>query len=128
MAVRRHTIDITTDGSGNATVYSPIVSGIIQQIAYVKDGGANPFANGVDFTITLEATGENVWTQADVNASAVVAPRQPTHSQAGVAALYAAGGTGVFAAIGVSRDRVKFAIAQGGATKVGRFYLVMVDS
>jgi hypothetical protein len=83
--MRRYKVSVTTDGSGNAVAYSPRIAGKIWQIEYVKDGGANPFANGVDFTITGEATGINLWTQSDVNASAVVAPRMPTHSQVGVA-------------------------------------------
>lgn len=123
--MRRFTVTVTTDGSGNATAYSPRgINGKIHQIEYVKDG-TNPFANGVDFTITGEATGVNLWTQADVNASAVVAPRAPTHSQAGVASLYASGGTAVQAAVALANDRVKIAIAQGGATKVGTFHILV---
>jgi len=125
--MRRYKVAVTTDGSGNAVAYTPRLSGKIHQIEYVKDGGANPFANGVDFTITGEATGVNLWTQADVNASAVVAPRMPTHSQAGVASLYAAGGTAVQAPVALASDRVKISIAQGGATKVGAFH-VLVDN
>lgn len=124
--MRRYQISLTTDGSGDATGYSPRISGKIHSIQYVKDGGANPFANGVDFAITAEATGENIWTESDVNASAVRYPRAPTHSQAGVASLYAAAGTAVQAPVGLASDRVKIAIAQGGATKVGKFH-VLVD-
>jgi hypothetical protein len=84
------------------------------------------FANGVDFAVTAEATGENIWTEADVNASASRYPRAPTHSQAGVASLYAAAGTAVQAPVGVSNDRVKIAITSGGNAKTGTFH-VMVD-
>ncbi|UEM09023.1 hypothetical protein J4G43_030255 [Bradyrhizobium barranii subsp. barranii] len=122
--MRRYKVSVTTDGSGNATAYSPRIAGEIHSIQYVKDG-SNGYANGVDFTITAEATGENIWTQADVNASAVVYPRAATHSQAGVAALYAAGGTGVFARIGMASDRVKISLAQGGATKLGAFHILV---
>lgn len=124
MTTRRFTVDVTTDGSGNATVYTPFLSGRIVAIHYIKDGGANPFATGVDFTITAEATGEGIWTEADVNASKSCYPRGPTHSNAGVAALYASGGTAVADMIRLGRDRVKIAIAQGGAAKVGRFHVV----
>lgn len=125
--MRRYSTTVTTDGSGDATAYlSPRTSGKIHSIQYVKDGGANPFANGVDFAITAEATGENVWTETDVNASAVRYPRAPTHSQAGVASLYAAAGTAVQAPIAIASDRVKVVIAQGGANKVGKFH-VMVE-
>ncbi|MCK1503868.1 hypothetical protein [Bradyrhizobium sp. 18] len=122
--MKRYKVTVTTDGSGNATAYSPRVSGEIHQIEYVKDG-SNGYAAGVDFTITGEATGIGLWTQSDVNASAVVAPRQATHSQVGVASLYAAGGTAVQARIGMSNDRVKIALAQGGASKVGVFHIVV---
>jgi hypothetical protein len=125
MGTRRFTINVTTDGSGNATVYSPPLSGKIAAIHYIKDAGANPFAAGVDFAITAEATAEGIWTEADVNATKSCYPRSPTHSNAGVAALYAAGGTAVSDLIRLSRDRVKLAITSGGATKVGQFQIVV---
>lgn len=124
--MRRYTVKITTDGSGNATAYTPRVAGKIHSVHYIKDGGANPFTNGVDFAVTAEATGENIWTESDVNASAVRYPRAATHSQAGAAALYAAGGVGVLDRVAVAGDRLKIVIAQGGATKVGKF-MVLVD-
>jgi hypothetical protein len=122
--MRRYTVSPTTDGAGNATAFSPRVSGEIASITYVKDG-VNPYAAGVDFTITAEATGENIWTQVDVNASATVYPRAGSHSTAGVALLYAAGGTAVSVPIGLGNDRVKIAIAQGGAAKVGKFHIAV---
>lgn len=122
--MKRYKITVTTAADGTATAYSPRLSGEVHQIEYVKDG-TNGFAAGVDFTITAEATGANLWAQSDVNASVVVAPRQPTHSQAGVALLYAAGGTAVAARVGVGNDRVKIAIAQGGNAKVGVFHILV---
>jgi hypothetical protein len=68
--MKRYKVSVTTDGAGNAVAYTPRLSGEIHEIEYIKDGGANPFANGVDFTITSEATGKTLWAQADVNASA----------------------------------------------------------
>jgi hypothetical protein len=123
--MKRYKVTVTTAADGTVTAYTPRISGEIHQIEYVKDG-TNPYAAGVDFTITGEATGVNLWTQADVNASAVVAPRQPTHSQAGVASLFAAGGTAVQARVALANDRVKIALAQGGNAKVGVFH-VLVD-
>lgn len=124
--MRRYKLSITTASDGSATAYTPRVSGKIHSIQYVKDGGANPFANGVDFTVTAEATGENIWTESDVNASAVRYPRAATHSNAGAAALYASGGTAVLSPIGIGNDRVKVVIAQGGNTKVGVVH-VLID-
>jgi hypothetical protein len=43
-----------------------------------------------------------------------------------VAALYAAGGTAVADCIALAGDRVKIVLAQGGASKVGVFH-VLVD-
>lgn len=122
--MRRYKVTVTTAADGTTTAYSPRLSGNVQQIEYVKDG-SNPYAAGVDFTITGEASGVNLWTQSDVNASAIVAPRQPTHTAAGAALLYAAGGTAASDKIGLGNDRVKIVLAQGGATKVGAFHIVV---
>ena len=122
--MRRYKVTITTAADGTAIGYTPRVAGEVHQIEYVKDG-SNGYANGVDFAITGEATGVNLWTQSDVNASAVVAPRQATHSQAGVASLYATSGTAVQARVALAGDRVKIALAQGGNAKVGVFHVLI---
>lgn len=124
--MRRVKVSLTTAADGTVVGTSPRLSGKLHSIEYVKDPGANPFANGVDFAITKESTGENIWTQADVNASAVVYPRAATHNQSGAAALFAAGGLGVLAPIGLGNDRVKISIAQGGNAKNGSF-TILVD-
>lgn len=126
--MKRFKVTVTTAADGTAVAFSPRFSGEIHQIEYVKDtasAGANAFANGVDFVVTGEATGVALWSQNDVNASAVVAPRQPTHSQAGAASLYATGGTAVQARLGMANDRVKIGIAQGGNAKVGAFHILV---
>ena len=117
----RHVVTLTTTSGGAATGYTPVITGRISQIRYVKDD----FANGVDFTITAEATGETIWTQLDVNASVTVAPRQPTHDTAGVASLYAAAGEPVEAPIVLAQDRVKIVIAAGGDTTTGTFHVIV---
>lgn len=123
--VERHIVIVTTDGDGNGLAHSSVLSGRIQQICYVKDAN-DPYAETVDFTITAEATEETIWSQTGVSVSTTVAPRQPTHTTAGVAALYAAGGTGVLDYIALSQDRVKIAVAQGGDSKTGIFYVIIV--
>lgn len=122
--MRRYKVTVTTASDGTVTAYTPRVSGELHQIEYVKDG-SNGYTDGVDFTITGEATGANLWTESNVNASAVRAPRQPTHSQAGVASLYASGGTAVQARVALANDRVKIVLAQGGAAKVGVFHVLV---
>lgn len=121
MGVRRVKVSVTTDGSGDATAYTPSISGEILGVSYVKPGAAS-YTDGVDFTITNETTGQGIWTESDVNATAHRAPRQPVHSQVGVAGLYAAAGAAVLVPIAVAQSRIKIVVGSGGAAKVGAFY------
>lgn len=123
MTVRRFNIAVTCASDGSATVYTPYLSGYLHQIQYVKTN----FTDGVDFTITAEATGETIWTESNVNAAAVKAVRQPTYTTAGVASLYASGGTAVNDRIALSRDRVKIVIASGGNATTGAFNVIIDD-
>lgn len=123
MTARRHEVTVVTAADGSATAYSPYISGYIDSIQYVKID----YVDGVDFTITAEATGESLWTESNVNAAKVCRPRGATHSNAGVAALYAAGGTAVSDRIAIANDRVKIVLAQGGNVKSGKFIIVTVD-
>ncbi|MGX7896888.1 hypothetical protein [Tsuneonella sp. HG222] len=119
--MRRYTVSVTTAADGTATAYSPSrISGKIHQIGYVK----GDFANGVDFTITAEATGANIWTEADVNASKVCAPRLATHTTAGVAATLD-GTVPALEPVAIGHDRVKIVIAQGGNAKSGTFHILV---
>lgn len=123
MSSRRFKITVTTNGAQAATVYSPYLSGRLISVQYVK----TDYADGSTFTITSEATGETLWTEAAVNASTVRRPRAGVHSTAGVAALYAAAGEAVTDLIRLSRDRIKIVIAAGGVTKTGTFYALVED-
>lgn len=122
---RRISVTVTTDGSGDAEVYlpdeMPVLNGLLDRIIYTKDD----FADTVDFSITLRATGEELWVEDNVMASAVVAPRQATHDPTGTAALYAAGGKGVLDRIAIGNDQIKIVISNGGAAKSGTFTVVM---
>lgn len=121
--LRRFEVSATTDASGDVTAYSPYLSGYIHSIQYEK----TDYADGVDFTITGEANALGLWAQSNVNAAALVLPRAATHSTAGVAALYASGGTAVLDRLALSRDRVKIVVAQGGNTKAGNFVITVDD-
>lgn len=121
MAVRKFTVAVTTAADQTATEYTPYLSGYLESIQYIKDD----FTDGVDFTITADVTGESLWTDTNINASEVVRPRAATHTTAGVASLYAGGGTAVQDKIALARDRVKIAIASGGATKSGTFVITI---
>lgn len=121
--VRRLSVTVTTAADGSATAYSePFAHGRLSQIRYIK----TDFADGVDFTITAEATGETLWQEDNVNASATRAPRQATHSTAGAAALYAGAGEAVNDMIAMANDRIKIVVASGGNTKTGVFHFLLV--
>lgn len=117
MYVERHTVTIVTVASGDGTGYTPVVTGAILAIVYTLVD----YAAGVDFTVTGESSGIPIWAELNVNATTTRAPRQATHSTAGVAALYAAGGAAVNDLIPVARERVKIVVAAGGNTKTGTF-------
>lgn len=120
---RRLAVAVTTAADGSATAYSaPIEYGLLSQIRYVKVD----FANGSTFTITDEATGETLWSEANVDASTSRAPRQATHSTAGAGALYAAAGQAVLDKIALVNTRIKIVIAGGGATKTGTFHITLI--
>lgn len=114
-------VEVTTNGDGDATAYSPHLTGLISQIRYVK----TDFANGVDFDVTVNETGQVVWDQDDVNDSATVAPRQAAHTTAGVAATYD-GTYPVLEPIAVANARIKIVVGSGGATKTGTFHITVV--
>lgn len=116
-----HTVSLTTDTGGDATGYTPPVNGRVLTVIYDK----TDFATGVDFAITAEDTGQGIWTEADVNASATRAPRQPTHDDVGVASLYAAGGEPVEDHIYLADERVKIVVSNGGSTKSGSFTVIV---
>lgn len=115
MYAERHTIVAETDGSGDATVYSPNVTGRIHSVSYLKDD----FADGVDFTITLERTGQTVWTDTNINASETVYPVAPANLGNGAASSLSE------VPIIAVNDRLKIIVGSGGDTKFGTFDLVV---
>lgn len=125
MAIRKFTVSGTTHVSaGTATVYSPYLSGYIEAIQYIKPGSGG-LSDGSTMTVTAEATGEGIWAQTGVNASAKVLPRTAEHTTAGVAATY----DGTYPSldrIALGRDRVKIAITSGGNSK-NFSYVITVD-
>lgn len=123
--IRKFSVTVTT-GTATGEGFSPWLSGYIESIEYVKAAGAAAYADGVDFTITSEATGESIWAELNVNAAVKKLPRAATHTTAGVAAIYAADAP-VNDRIALGRDRVKIAIAQGGNGKSGTFVVAVDD-
>lgn len=121
MHAARYVVPVTVDASGDATAYSPVVTGRVLQTHYLK----TDYAAGVDFTLTAEATGQQLWVQVNQDSSAIKAPRQPTHDGVGVASLYAAGGEPVEDHIYLANDRIKIVVAAGGVSKTGTFHFVI---
>lgn len=121
MYAERQVVTITTDGSGDGTGYTGVVTGRVLSIRYLKAD----YADGIDFTVTLEATGEAILTGTNVNASASFYPRVPIDDETGADALYAAGGTKLRDCVVAANDRVKIVVAQGGAAKTGAFHVVI---
>lgn len=116
----RHEVTLTTAADGSATGYTPVISGRISAVHYIK----TDFADGVDFTLTAEATAESIWAETNVNASATRAPRQLTYTTTGSSIAYAAT-FGVYESIVVAKDRVKIVVAQGGDTKTGKIIVIV---
>lgn len=122
MYAQRHTVELTTAADGTVIGYTPVVTGKIVSISYVK----TDFANGVDFIVSGETSGLIIWDEDDVNASAVRAPRQAVHlNTSGAAALFAAGGTAILDEIVIANERIKIAVAQGGDTKTGTVHIIV---
>lgn len=125
-AAERNSVTLTTTSGGAATGYISALSGNpftgrLITLIYAK----TDFADTVDFTITAEASGEQLWEEDNVTASKTVAPRQPTHDSVGVASLHAGAGEPVEDYIVLSQDRIKIVIASGGDTKTGTFTAII---
>jgi YD repeat-containing protein len=101
----RHRLTLVTDASGDAVAYTPHVLGRVLAVVYTKDG-TTPFANGVDLTVTAEATAQAILALTDQNASGTFYPPWT-------------GTRTVNEPVTVAGDRVKVVVAQGGDTKTG---------
>ena len=121
---------VTTDASGDATAYLPDAdepqggpaNGAVWAIVYTK----TDYDAGVDFTITAETSGLTVWTESNVNASKTVFPRVAANDTAGVAMLYAAGGTAVSGGPPpLANERLQIVVASGGNAKSGNFRVIL---
>ena len=118
MYAERHLVTITTDASGDGEGFTPDLTGRIISVQYVKPSSGG-YADGVDFAIVGEITGQDIWTQDNVNASATVAPRQAIQTTAGV------GGTSLFDYVVLARERVKITVDDGGNAATGSFYVTV---
>lgn len=124
MPIRKFSVSATTTTGGDATVYSPYLSGYIENIEWVKPGSGG--ITGATFAITAEATGESIWSEASISASTRRKPRAATHTTAGAAATYD-GTRAALDRIALGRDRVKIVISGGGSALTGTFHIFVDD-
>lgn len=123
MYLQRFSVTVTTDASGDAVGYTEAAQGLLHSIHYDKPG-----SNGLDtadIAVTTEESGQTLWSESSVNASADLAPRQPTCDYQHAASLYAAGGEPVEDKFGIARERIVVTIANGGASKSGTFHFLV---
>jgi hypothetical protein len=120
--LRRFVIPVTVDENGDAEVYSPVLSGKLVSVRYIKDDFAG---DDLAFTLTAEASGETLWAEEDVTASATRYPRAATQGTDGADALYASEGVEVLGQIALSQDRVKIVVAGAGDETSGTFHITV---
>ena len=115
-----HSVAVTTDGSGDATVYSPPTFGTIVAVRYVPDA-TSPLLGTADVTITDNGSGSPILTLTNL---AIVArtwlPMVSAVTTSGADAQFASG-FNVIGPIPVA-GAIKVVVAQGGATKSGTLY------
>lgn len=111
---RKVSATFTTDGSGNATVYTDAVNGRILSVIYTYGDAAT----GADITISTETTAQTVLTVTNAGtASTQWQPRLDQHDNVAAAQGY----TEAWAV----DERVKVVVAQGGDTKTGTITVIV---
>jgi hypothetical protein len=125
MFIERHSLTLTVNASGAATVYSDkAVSGRVLQLRYVPDA-TTPLDTGADLTITGEDTGVAVATLSNIGTAAFTkVPRQATHGVTGTALVYA-GTDPVAEPVYLAGERLKCVVAQGGVSMTGTLYVLV---
>lgn len=110
--IERTTVTITTDASGDATVYlGTRLRGRVHAIKYTP----GTLATGADLAITGEDTGVPILTQSNAGTSALWKyPRALANKHTDGSAA-----TDAFADVHVFKERIKVVVAQGGNVGVG---------
>ncbi len=114
-------VDIITDEFGDSVDFTPVVNGSIETIRYTK----NDFDDGVDFIITLEDTGIEVWNEENVDVSTTKSPRHKIHDEEGEVSMYNASMQEVKDSISVATERIKIITAEGGNKKSGKITIIL---
>jgi hypothetical protein len=114
MHVQTQTVAVTCSAGGDWDSKTVGFNGWLAAIIYTKTN----FTNGVTFSITNAATGEVLWSEASVNSSKTVCPRQATHSNLGV--------------VGASEQpyfladqQIRIVVSGGGNATTGTFAIVV---
>lgn len=117
-----HAVAVTTDGSGNATAYSPSTYGVVVAIRYVP-AAVSPLASGATLTVTDNATGIQVLavTSLGVGSGRDFWPRAFVMNTTGTAATF--DGTRPILDLVPVAGAVKVVIASGGAAASGTVYV-----
>lgn len=115
MYAERYEVELTTDGSGDAVGYTPVITGRILALHYRK----TDFADGVDFDVTTETTVQTIWSEDNVNASDDIYPLRAAQGPDG------ANITGAYVYPMAVHERIKVVVAQGGASKTGSVFVVV---
>ena len=111
--ITRYKLSGTTDGSGDAVVYSKPVRGAIKSIQVDIDG----LTAGADTTITSdgELSAQAILTLTNSITNATYYPKVPVHDVLGAAVTY--DGTNEIYGDIVVFGRIKCVVAEGGASK-----------
>lgn len=116
-----HAVSVTTDGSGDATVYSTQTFGTVVAVRYVPHA-STPIDGAGTLVVTDNSTGLQVLSVTLGSSSRDFWPRAFTVTTTGAVALYAGGGSNVLDLVPVA-GAVKVVVASGGATKSGTVYI-----
>lgn len=117
----RKSVTITVDASGDSIDFINVAHGRVMSLHYVK----TDFADGIDFVITVEETGEGLWQEDSVDNAKSVYPRVGVHDVLGAPALRVSAGLPLVEPIFMAQDRIKIVTANGGVSKTGEIIAII---
>jgi hypothetical protein len=115
--IQKIVVDVTVDALGDAVVYTPVLTGKLSAIAYIK----TDFADGAHVNVANESSGEVYWIEADVNASKVPHLRTGWQHSNGLTPDEQVG----LQFFTITDARLIFTIATGGISKSGKFVIYL---
>jgi len=124
----REAVTITTIADGTASGSIGPLTGYVHALRYVPHS-TTPFDTGADITVTGAVSGIAILTLTNLGTAAItIMPRAATTlvANTGNAAEVYASSDSVNDRVPVCEEKINFAVAQGGDTKTGTFY-VYVD-